>query len=183
MRDLARSGLIRRKSNFFQQSKVLIVPVLIVIVILFVINIFGSGGGENRNVNSQYLSDAPKNLEPVDVGKVIQAESGSNVVTNSITLRNVEEGGQATAVRTYVPGSFTLTVNATLPDPKGNKYQVWITNGSDVFDAGFMNGSKTSWNVVFRNTNNFMTHREVWITREITSNDDKPEKIVMKGNF
>lgn len=182
MRDLARQGIIRRRSSLTKNFKIVAVVVFAAVFVFFAGRnlLFGT----SVSSDSSLVKDAPKGLTPVKIGAVLEGESGLHLSTDDVNLRNVKEGGTASATRTYGDGSYVLSVNATLPDPKGNRYQVWLSDGTNVFDAGFMNGSKTAWTLIFRDKDNFSkSYDEVWITREITTEDEKPELVVMRGTF
>lgn len=184
MRDLAQQNYSR--TNFRIPGSVgrVVLLLIIVIAILFVarsvINLGGVGG------SSVQLKDAPKGLTPVSLsGDVVSADEGIDLVIESATFQNVSDvSGTASASRKYGDGSFSMTVNATLPDPKGNPYQVWIVGDGQVTLAGTMNGSASSWGLVFNDRDkNFSKMGKVWITREITVIDGIPEKHILEGSF
>jgi len=186
MRDLANQSIIRRRRVSPKTSGLFIIITVLVFLIMVVSwklnGLTTSSGGD-----SAYLKDAPKGLTPVKVdGAAIEADAGLNVSTGGITLSDVKYGGTAngTASRTFGAGTYSLSVTATLPDTKGgDRYQVWLSNGSGVFDAGFMNGSKTSWSLVFNDKDKYSSYKSVWVTREITTEDGKPEQKVLVGSF
>lgn len=137
------------------------------------------GGG------SAELKDAQHGLTPVSVGASDVTNSGVNLSSGSASFRDVKYGGQAsaTATRTYGAGSYSLSVNAALPNPEGDRYQVWLVDGGQIKDAGFMSGSGKSWSLVFNDTNKYASYSTIWITREITTEDGKPEQHVLEGSF
>ncbi len=186
MRDLARESTSYKKRHLNSKPRLvgtIIIVLVIVSVIYFLSSQINVGGG--NTTDSQTLHNAPVGLVPVKVdSSPVDTSGGVNLASNTITLRNVGAGGTATATRVYGNGSYSLSVNATLPDPKGDKYQVWLSDGENAFDGGFMNGNGSGqWTDVFRNDEKYSKFRQVWITREITSEDNKPEKHVMEGSF
>lgn len=186
MRDLARQNLITRKKHILSipAFKFISIAVLVVVILVVAKNVT-SGGGIVTSADSA-VHDAPNNLTPVSLesSTLDISDSGVQLDSDSITLTAVSGlGGSGNARRTFGGGSFSLSVSATLPDPKGNKYQVWITNGTNIKDAGFMTGSKTSWSLTFRDNKNYSNYREIWITQEITTEDAKPETHRLEGNF
>lgn len=185
MRDLARQNLITRKRHLLSVPAFKFIFTAIVVVgVLFLIKNVTSGGGVSSGDSAVY--DAPKNLTPVSLesSSLDISDSGVQLDSDAITLSAVSNlGGSGNARRTFGGGSFSLSVSATLPDPKGNKYQVWITNGTNIKDAGFMSGSKTSWSLTFRDSKNYSTYNEIWVTQEITTEDAKPETHRLEGNF
>ncbi len=158
------------------------VVVILVLGLLFIIKQKISSGSFIGD-GSSGLSDAPHGLTPVSVSGV--ADGGVNLSSDSATFKDVKYGGKASAsaTRTYGAGSFSLTVNATLPNPQGDKYQVWLVSGGQVRDAGFMSGSGGSWSLVFNDSNKYSAYNTIWITREITTEDEKPEQHVLEGSF
>lgn len=185
MRDLAQShSFLPKKSSKFPPRILRIILIVIVIsaIVYFVISKVGGGASGD----SESLHDAPAGLTPVEVsGAPVSVANGVNLSSDTITLKNVAgaDGGTATATRVYGNGGYTLTVNATLPDPHANRYQVWLSDGTKVYDANFMEGSKTSWSDTFRDTDKYSKVKNIWITREITSEDNKPERHIMEGSF
>lgn len=137
------------------------------------------GGGPSE------LKDAQHGLTPVSVGANGVTNGGVNLSSGSATFKDVKYGGQATATatRTFGAGSYSLSVSATLPNPSGDKYQVWLVNGDQIKDAGFMSGSGKSWSLVFNDSKNYSSYNTIWITREITTEDEKPEQHVLEGSF
>ena len=93
------------------------------------------------------------------------------------------ESATATASRKFGDGSYNLTVNATLPDPVGNVYQVWIVGGDESHLAGDMQGSGKSWSLSFNDVDDYSNLDGIWISREITKQDNKPEKHILEGSF
>jgi|SRR3989344_6090487 len=184
MRDLAQQSYSRTKFQIPEPvvriTLLLVVVIAILFVIRFVVNVGGVGG------SSVQLKDAPKGLTPVSLsGGVVSTDEGIDLVIESATFQNVSAvSGTASASRKYGDGSFSMTVRATLPDPQGNPYQVWIVGDGEVILAGKMNGSGSSWNLVFNDKDkNYSKMNELWITREITEIDNIPEKHILEGSF
>jgi hypothetical protein len=157
--------------------------VAVIVVLLLVKQKLSSGsfiGG-----GSSELVDAQHGLTPVSVGVSGVANGGVNLSSGSATFKDVKYGGQAkaSATRTFGAGSYSLSVSATLPNPSGDKYQVWLVNGDQIKDAGFVSGSGSSWSLVFNDSKNYSSYNTIWITREITTEDEKPEQHVLEGSF
>jgi len=183
VRDLSNQGAWPRQKTAGKIPilKALVVVVLIVGLLFIVKQKISSGsfiGG-----GSSGLTDAPRGLTPVSVSNV--QGGGVNLSSGSASFRDVKYGGKASAsaTRTYGAGSYSLTVNATLPDPQGDKYQVWLVSGDQIKNAGFMSGSGESWSLVFNDTSKYASYDAIWITKEITTEDNKPEQHVLEGSF
>lgn len=161
----------------------MVVGILTVVIFLLASRINLPGVGNAGAI----LEQAPKGLVPVEVeGGPVSVEGGVNLSSGKATFRSVG-GKKATAVaeRVYGGGSYTLTVNATFVGSKGHKYQVWLTDGGDnLVDAGFMEGSGDLWTLTFRDDDNGHSKlRAIWITDEITTEDNKPESHILEGSF
>lgn len=183
MRDLANQSIIRRKGMVLKRTWIF--ALVFVLVVVFLASLLLNSSDTSSGGDSANLKDAPKGLKPVKLAEVVSTGGGIDLSKNSATLSDVKYGGLAsgTATRTFGDGSFSLSVSATLPDPKGDKYQVWLTNGSEVKNAGFMNGSGKSWSVVFRDKDIYSKFNEVWVTRELTTEGNQPETHVLEGSF
>ena len=182
MRDLAQQNLTKRPDARSARIKILIIAAIVVGAIFVIKSRFASGGGSSLSV---ILQNAPNSLKAVSYGGSSVSEKCVELMTESADFRDISgDNAKATAARTYGDGSFALTVNATLPDPKGgDKYQVWLV-GEEVVDAGIMDGAKNSWSLVFRDKDKYSSaYNQIWITREITTNDGKPEKHILEGSF
>ncbi len=185
MRDLANQSLLKRKRQTSPKAvRTIIIVILIAGVLYFIAsktNVAGIGGSGDSIV----LRDATRGLTPVKVdGTPVEVKNAVNLTSNTATLRNVSgEVASAVATRVFGNGSYTLTVDATLPDPKGSKYEVWLVGGGQTVEAGFMEGAKTAWSLTFRDSDKYSSLKSVWITREITSEDERPEKHVLEGTF
>lgn len=186
MRDLANQSILRRRRISARSSRFFL-TVAIVIVAIWAVAWKLNGQSTSLGGEAAYLKDAPKGLTPVKVsGAAVDADLGINLSSGTAKLGDVKYGGSASgsATRTYGDGSYSLSVTATLPDPKGgDKYQVWLYDGSVPFDAGFMSGSKNSWSLVFRDKDKYSSYETVWVTREITTEDGKPETKILAGSF
>ncbi len=160
--------------------------ILIVIVILIVVlkSVLSIGGGSSNS--AVVLREAPHGLKPVDVGSSVTStsQSGTNMRTQTISLKDVKYGGDATATatRSYGGGLFILTVNATLPDPKNTYYQVWLVGSNGPVPIDFMQGSGTSWSLTLRDQDKFSQNDGIWITLQ-RAKDNKVEEHVMEGSF
>jgi hypothetical protein len=185
MRDLAQMGSSKKRVSVPPRILPIAVIVIVVVAVLYFvaarINIGGIGGSSSGVT----LQEAPKSLTPVKVdGAPVDVSGGVTLSSSSATFKNVsEESATATATRVFGNGSYSLTVSATLPDPVGSKYQVWLVGGGQTLSAGFMDGSKTSWSLTLRDKDKYSTMSEIWITKEITAEDGKPERHILEGSF
>lgn len=188
MRDLARQNYSATSANtkiVIPQSVVRILVILTAaLLLLFIVKkLAGSGGVIGSSQIS--LRDAPKGLTPVanDASESV-LENAVSLASDTATFSNVSgESVSATSVRKYGDGSYNLFVNATLPDPKGNVYQVWIVGGGQVILAGDMIGSGKNWSISFNDKDNYSDLNGIWITREITKEDENPELHILEGLF
>ena len=182
MRDLAQQSFERRQGSFPKPLKFLVLLAIVLGALVFVKDRFFSSGISSSS--SASLHDAPKGLTAVPVPNVSSfGDRGISLTSESANFTNVSaDSAKATASRKYGDGTYSLSVSATLPALKGDKYQVWIiTDGVKL--AGTMEGSGTSFSLVFRDNDKYSKYDEIWITREITSNDEKPEKHILEGRF
>ncbi|OGD82814.1 hypothetical protein A3A54_01755 [Candidatus Curtissbacteria bacterium RIFCSPLOWO2_01_FULL_39_62] len=188
MRDLAKqtyqSASSRSSKILIPQSVVRIVLLLIlVLVVLFIVKkVIDAGGIVGSSIT---LRDAPKGLTPVEAPGVVDVTGDAlSLTVQDATFTNVSgENATATATRRFGDGSYNMSVSATLPDPQGNKYQVWIVGGGQQFLAGDMSGSAKNWGIVFNDVDDYSNLNGVWITREITNNDNRPELHILEGVF
>lgn len=179
MRDLAKNfGSSGGPNKIFWQIVILF---LILSAIFFAKNKFFDGSSGGFSIE---LTDAPRGLKPVEVGASGIGDSGVDLVTNRISLRDVKYGGEAkaTATRSYGGGIYNLSVEARLPDPVNTNYQVWLVSGNGPLPVDYMRGAKTGWSLSLRDTDKYSSYRGIWITLERTK-DDKPEEHVMEGTF
>jgi len=161
----------------------LILGLLLILLLFFLLRQFVNGGGIGSTGIS--LQDAPKGLAPVEALSYsgITDDALSLSVQNAIFSLINGESGDATATRRFGDGRYSLVVSATLPDPKGNFYQVWIVGNGEQHRAGDMRGSGTNWSIEFNDVDNYSQMNEVWITKEITNYDYVPELLILEGTF
>lgn len=182
MRDLARGGLLRRRKKFpvlFVKVVVLVLAIGFVVWFLKTKTGFSGGGG------SVILSAAPRGLTPVQLSDDAIVDAGGNIARDTAVLKQVDffdDAASGTVSRSFGGGVFVMTVDAKLADI-GDKYQLWLVSGDDFFDGGFLSGSDGAYSVTFRNSRNFSSYDDVWITRERTTEDGAPEQEVLVGNF
>lgn len=186
MRDLSKIplGKTRRKPPAFRKLARLLVFLFIALSIFSVaksrLNITTSSG------SSVILREAQRGLTPVELsGEHKKLTSGAvDLVTQKATLADVKYGGRAraTATRSFGGGTYILTVDGTLPDPKNVSYQVWVVGGGEVVPIDYMRGEKTKWDLSVRTSDEFSNYDEIWITLERTK-DEIPEEHVMEGSF
>lgn len=186
MRDLAKQNLNSRKKPKTVPPRLarlgLIVGgiVILILVVSSGLNVSSVGGGDGM------LQDAPRGLKPVKVdGALVDVDSGIKLSSDKATFRNVSNiKASAVAERVYGGGSFTMTVEATFTGTNGHKYQIWLTDGTDMADAGYLEGTGTSWATTFRDTDKGYSKMDgIWITDELTTEDNKPELKVLEGSF
>lgn len=158
--------------------------ILILFAIFFVKSKLSSGsssGGSNASIN---LSEAPRGLTPVSVDNSNLSAKGVDLASQNASMKIVrsEISGSAKATRSYGGGTFILLVSATLPDPKANSYEVWLTDGTKIVPVDFMHGSGTSWSLELNDSDKYSKLNEIWITLERTK-DSKPEEHYVEGSF
>ncbi len=188
MRDLAGQSYQRKSSSKIAIPRSAVRVVLLLVAILAILMIVRRviGGGGIIGGSSIVLRDAPKGLTPVEVpGQNMAIDDGAvDLSIQRATFTNVSgENATATATRKFGDGSYNLSVNATLPDPNGNVYQVWIVGGDAPHLAGDMQGSGKSWSLSFNDVDDYSNLDGIWISREITKQDNKPEKHILEGSF
>jgi len=186
MRDLAKQHLNTRKRSTAISPRVtrlgLIVVgiVFLILVVNSALNLSGVGSGDGM------VQNAPLGLTPVKVdGALVDVEGGIKLNSDKATFRNVGNiKATATAERVYGGGSFTMTVDATFIGTQGHKYQVWLTDGETMADAGFLEGVGTSWATTFRDSDRGYSGLDgIWITDELTKEDNKAETKILEGSF
>ena len=134
---------------------------------------------------SVVLRDAPTGLKPVE------ADSDTSVSDVGVTLTSQTAklidvaggGGSGTAKRTFGAGTYSLNIDTNLPDPKGNNYGVWLSDGSEVLLVDYLRGSGNSWGYDLKDKDKYSGFDQIWITLEITKNDTKPEKHILEGSW
>lgn len=136
--------------------------------------------------SSVTLREAERGLVPVELsGEHAELTSGAvDLVTQKAALVDVKYDGEAraTATRSFGGGTYILSVEATLPDPKNVSYQVWVVGGGEVVPIDYLRGQGTKWSLSVRTSDEFSGYDGVWITLERTKND-VPEEHVMEGSF
>lgn len=188
MRDLARQNLRtsnpRGKTKMSPRALRIFAIVGLIVAVVLALNSGLSlpvvGGGDIL------VKDATNGLTPVKVESgPVSVAGGVNLVSNKATLRNVGNlKASATAERVYGGGTFTMTVNATFAGVQGHKYQVWLTDGENVADAGYLEGTGNSWGTTFRDSDKgYSKMNEIWITDELTTEDNRPETKILVGSF
>ena len=185
MRDLANQSYGQKgakiDSKFLRRVLVLTFGVIAVLVIgklFFSANSVISG-------QSVILRDAPTGLKPVeaDSDTSVSAE-GVTLTSQTARLANVAEGGgSGTAKRTFGANTYSLDVDTNLPDPKGNNYGVWLSDGTEVLLVDYLRGSGSSWGYELKDKDKYSGFDQIWITLEITKNDTKPEKHILEGSW
>ena len=134
---------------------------------------------------SVVLRDAPTGLKPVE------ADSDTSVSDVGVTLTSQTAklidvaggGGSGTAKRTFGAGTYSLNIDTNLPDPKGNNYGVWLSDGPEVLLVDYLRGSGNSWGYELKDKDKYSSFDQIWITLEITKNDTKPEKHILEGSW
>jgi len=135
--------------------------------------------------SSVILREAPRGLTPVQIdGSSNAIEGGVDLTTQQATFEDVKYQGQAkaTASRSFGGGTYILSVDATLPDPKSTYYQVWLVGNGKTIPIDFMSGSKTSWSLRLKSSDKYSNYDGIWITLERTK-DELPEEHVLEGSF
>ncbi len=186
MRDLARQNLRTRRDRRVISPRTIRIGIIVALIVGAVLFINSGAGFGVIGGGDFTLRNAQHGLEPVEVsGGPVSVDGGVNLISDKATFRNVSNiKASATAERVYGAGSFTMTVSASFAGDKGHRYQVWLTDGTDVADAGFMEGSGNSWDLVFRDSDKGYSKMDgIWITDELTTEDQRPEKHILEGSF
>ena len=143
----------------------------------------------NRGIESGgrglVLQEAPRGLKPVDVaGANLDVEGGVDLATESASMQDVKYGGEAraTVTRSFGGGTYILSVEAQLPDPKNTNYQVWLVGAAGPLPIDYMRGTGTSWSLSLRDQDKYSKYNGIWITLERTK-DAIAEEHVMEGSF
>lgn len=195
MRDLANQDYskVNLSSNSFgSKSKIIIQrstlkifgTVVVVLAILIVIKILTTSGSLVGS-SSIVLKDAPKGLTPVveNVSGNLADDALKLSIENASFTNVSNQAGSANATRKYGDGSFTMTVNASLPETKGDTYQVWIVGDSILKLVGTLTGPPGNMFLVFNDIDNYSSTNQIWITRELTSDEGIPELHILEGSF
>ena len=185
MRDLANQSYSQKgakaDSKFLRRVLFLTIGA---IAVLTVGKLFFSAGSVISG-QSVILRDAPTGLKPVeaDSDTSVSAE-GVTLTSQTARLANVAEGGgSGTAKRTFGANTYSLDVDTNLPDPKGNNYGVWLSDGTEVLLVDYLRGSGSSWGYELKDKDKYSGFDQIWITLEITKNDTKPEKHILEGSW
>lgn len=186
MRDLSKIPLGRTKKKVWLPKRLIRIFILFILVfgVIFLLksktNVGGAGG------SSVVLKEASRGLTPVELDSSHEelTKNAVDLTTQKAVLDDLMYGGEAkaTATRSFGGGSYILSVEATLPDPKNVNYQVWVVGGGEVIPVDFMSGSKTKWSLNIRGKDDYSNYGGIWITLERTK-DDLPEEHVMEGKF
>ena len=185
MRDLANQNFASGKLPTRSTAIIRVLIVLLVIggVSYLVRGKFNFGDGASSSV---VLQEAPRSLTPVDIdtGQNV-TEGGVDLTTQSATLTDIRYGGgaKATAVRSFGGGVYILSIDATLPDPKGNSYAVWLVGDEGPILVDYMGGTKNSWSLRLRGPDRYSGMSGIWITLERTKEDVEPEERILEGSF
>ena len=185
MRDLANQSYSQKGSKtdpkFLRRVLVLTFGVIAVLVIG---KLFFSAGSVISG-QSVVLRDAPTGLKPVEADSDNSvSDKGVTLTSQTARLVNVAEGGgSGTAKRTFGANTYSLDVDTNLPDPKGNNYGVWLTDGAEVLLVDYLRGSGSSWGYELKDKDKYSGFDQIWITLGITKNDTKPEKHILEGSW
>lgn len=187
MRDLSKSSLGLKKRVKITNFKVIkfILPVVVLAGLFFAVknlDLGGISGDVSANVH-----EAPRGLVPVEIGTQVKdlTKGAVDLKTEKTVLENVKSGygkAEGTAARSYGGGTYILTVEATLPDPKDTLYEVWLVGGAEVVPIDFMQGAGTKWSLNITSEEDYSRYNTIWITLERTK-DNKPEEHIMEGTF
>lgn len=184
MRDLANQSYGQNKSGGSKFLRRVLFLTFGAIAVLTIGKLFFSAGSVISG-QSVVLRDAPTGLKPVE------GDSGTSVTDEGVTLTSqtaklidVAGGGASgTAKRTFGAGTYSLNIDTNLPDPKGNNYGVWLSDGSEVLLVDYLRGSGNSWGYELKDKDKYSGFDQIWITLEITKNDTKPEKHILEGSW
>lgn len=185
MRDLSQQGgWSRPRTSSRAPIFKAVILVVVVLGLLFVVKqkiTSGSfiGGGYDG------LKDASHGLKPVVVDGSSETSGGINLSSQTASFKLVKSdiSASATATRTYGDGTYNLSVNATLPDPHGNSYAVFLIGSDGPVLTGFMSGSGKSWALNFNDKDKFSKLDGIWITEKITKEFKTPETHILEGSF
>lgn len=164
--------------------------IILVIFFLGIVGLLGYFLVFNRGIESSggrgvVLQEAPGGLKPVDVaGGNLEIAGGVDLVTGRATMHDVKYGGEASATvtRSFGGGTYILSVEAQLPDPKNTNYQVWLVGAAGPLPIDYMRGTGTSWSLSLRDQDKYSKYDGIWITLERTK-DVISEEHVMEGSF
>lgn len=182
MRDLARSGLGRRKRTSRGKLFLYVGVFIILGIVLYYVGGDAGTGTQNRN---ELVADAPPDLTPVSLaGQENLSAAGVSLNTDTANMKDLRgEGASASVIRSYGGGAYRLNVNADLPDPVNVNYAVWLVGSGAPRLIDYMRGSGRDWYLGVGGTEKeFLAYNGVLITLERTK-DNKPEERIMSGSF
>jgi hypothetical protein len=182
MRDLARTGIGRRKKTSRKKLFLYIGVFIILGIVLYYVG--GDAGNGNSKVND-VVADAPPNMMPVSLADQENISSGGvSLTTDTASMKDLRnEGASATVTRAYGGGAYRLSVNANLPDPVNVNYAVWLVGDKGPILIDYMRGSGRNWSLGLSGTESkYLGYNGVLITLERTK-DNKPEEKIMSGSF
>lgn len=182
MRDLARSGLGRRKRPNRKKLFLYIGVFIILGIVLYYVGGDAGTGNQNRN---EMVADAPPDLTPVSLEGQENLSAGAvSLNTDTANMKDLRgEGASANVVRSYGGGVYRLSVNADLPDPVNVNYAVWLTGTGNPRFVEYMRGSGRDWYVnIAGKESELLKYDEVLISLERTK-DNKVEEKIMSGSF
>lgn len=182
MRDLAAQGFSSNKKK--KPIAKLVIVVVLACVLFYILTNFlklGSSAGGS----SIKLSEAPRGLAPVGVNGAADITQGGVELKTQTTKLKLAKGdftGSATASRSFGGGTYVLSVDATLQDPVGQSYAVWLAGDTGPILIDYMKGVKNSWNLSIRTNDKYSNLNEIWITLERVK-DNKAEEHLLEGSF
>jgi hypothetical protein len=185
MRDLAKRQYSNRSSpraKFQLPLKLL----LIIVLVLSVVGFAKSRFGVSSAASSESLHDAPYGLKPIEAVDIDVTSGGVNLTTQKAILSDVKYGGRAkgTATRSFGGGSYILSVDVTIPETTGAAWEVWLVDSEGALrEVDFMNCSGKTCSYTLRDTDKFSSFNNIWITRELTKEDNAPEQHVLEGGW
>src|SRR3989344_4943706 len=118
MRDLANQSYGQNKSTDSKFLRRVLFLIFGAIAILVVVKLFFSAGSVISG-QSVVLRDAPTGLKPVEADTDSSvSDKGVSLTSQTAKLVNVAGGGgSGTAKRTFGAGTYSLDIDANLPDP------------------------------------------------------------------
>lgn len=185
MRDLARKKFTVGSSSKLKLSMRVIFVILLVFATVFIAKNFLSVS--IPGTGSVTLNDAPKGLTPVNVGNADKVAKGGvdlKSQTVKLTQGKVGAGASGQATRSFGGGSYGLSVEATIPNIKGFLVEVWLVDSSgNTREVDFMSCTGSSCSYSLKDTDKYSKYSTIWITKEITKEDEKPEEHILEGTW
>ena len=182
MRDLARTGMGRRKKASRKRLFVYLAAFVILGIVLYYIGGDAGTGTQNRN---ELVVDAPPDLTPVSLaGQENLSAEGVSLATDTANMKDLRgDGAGASVVRSYGGGAYRLNVSADLPDPVNVNYAVWLVGSGAPRLIDYMRGSGRDWYLgIGGKESEFLKYDGVIISLEKTK-DNKVEEKIMSGSF